>query len=250
MPHISWCIVYSRDRTNLRKTQAAVSKSIEELQMQQRAASSRSGRAHTSAGGSRSGSRQQTTMYDTADNMGRTGSLASIPESTHDNSNQADHHSQEALAAEASAFFMPKKKILRSDGASLHDVYLSKRGDTWGQILKAQAREDVRTALSIIKNESAWMLLCVDGDEIFDYIGVSIHFYVHVYAIFVPGTMHTIQHNAYDAMVIVLIAPAMMSGGKQNQTATGKRTEERRIRQASASTSTRTRVAEAIGCTG
>lgn len=243
MAPISWCIAYYRDRTNLRKTQAAVSKSIEELQMQQRAASSRSGRAHTSAGGSRSGSRQQTTMYDTADNMGRTGSLASIPESTHDNSHQADHHSQEALAAEASAFFMPKKKILRSDGASLHDVYLSKRGDTWGQILKAQAREDVRTALSITKNESTWMLLCVDGYEILDCIGESIHFYCHVYAIF-SG------YNAYDATVIALITPAMMSGGKQNQAASGKRTEERRIRQASASTSTRTRAAEAIRCTG
>lgn len=115
--------------------------------MQQRAASSRSGRAYTSAGGSRSGSRQQTTMYDTADNIGRTGSLASIPESTQ-STHQEDHTSQEALAAEASAFFMPKKKILRSDGASLHDVYLSKRGDTWGQILKAQAREDVRNRLS------------------------------------------------------------------------------------------------------
>lgn len=192
MARISWCIAYYRDRTNLRKTQAAVSKSIEELQMQQRAASSRSGRAHTSAGGSRSGSRQQTTMYDTADNMGRTGSLASIPESTHDNSHQADHHSQEALAAEASAFFMPKKKILRSDGASLHDVYLSKRGDTWGQILKAQAREDVRTALSITKNKTN-LLGCFCVLMVMKYLTAlaSPFTSMHVYAIFVPGSMHT-----------------------------------------------------------
>lgn len=39
-------------------------------------------------------------------------------------------------------FFMPKKKILRQDGASLLDVYRSKQEDTWGKIIKAQYLED------------------------------------------------------------------------------------------------------------
>ena len=41
-------------------------------------------------------------------------------------------------------FFMPKKQILRSDGASLSDIYESKRADSWGKILKAQIAEEVR----------------------------------------------------------------------------------------------------------
>jgi hypothetical protein len=38
-------------------------------------------------------------------------------------------------------YFMPKKKILRADGASLHDIYLSKTQDFWGKMLKAQTRD-------------------------------------------------------------------------------------------------------------
>lgn len=41
-------------------------------------------------------------------------------------------------------YFMPKKKILRPDGATLLDIYESKKGDTWGKIIRAQYLEDVR----------------------------------------------------------------------------------------------------------
>ena len=40
-------------------------------------------------------------------------------------------------------YFMPKRSILRADGASLYDVYMSKRGDTWGKIIKAQYLEEL-----------------------------------------------------------------------------------------------------------
>ena len=39
-------------------------------------------------------------------------------------------------------YFMPKVRLQRSDGASLIDVYNSKRNDTWSKILKAQLREE------------------------------------------------------------------------------------------------------------
>mmetsp|Transcript_2371 Transcript_2371/g.3728 ORF Transcript_2371/g.3728 Transcript_2371/m.3728 type:complete len:557 (-) Transcript_2371:102-1772(-) len=41
-------------------------------------------------------------------------------------------------------YFMPKKEIVRSDGASLSDVYASKKADYWGKILKAQLAEEER----------------------------------------------------------------------------------------------------------
>ena len=40
-------------------------------------------------------------------------------------------------------FFMPKKSIQRSDGATLSDIYASKKADSWGKILKAQLAEEV-----------------------------------------------------------------------------------------------------------
>ena len=39
-------------------------------------------------------------------------------------------------------YFMPKVRLQRPDGASLIDVYNSKRNDTWSKILKAQLREE------------------------------------------------------------------------------------------------------------
>ena len=39
--------------------------------------------------------------------------------------------------------FMPKVTKLRADGASLHDIYLSKKQDFWGKIIKAQFKEEV-----------------------------------------------------------------------------------------------------------
>lgn len=44
-------------------------------------------------------------------------------------------------------FFMPKKQIQRSDGATLSDIYNSKKADSWGKILKAQIAEEVRIML-------------------------------------------------------------------------------------------------------
>jgi hypothetical protein len=41
------------------------------------------------------------------------------------------------------SMFMPKKTIVRPDGASYMDVYESKKGDLWGQIIKAQYLEDL-----------------------------------------------------------------------------------------------------------
>lgn len=49
----------------------------------------------------------------------------------------------DARAVDDINFFMPKKKVLRPDGASLKDVYDSKKADMWGQIIKAQYKEDV-----------------------------------------------------------------------------------------------------------
>jgi len=38
--------------------------------------------------------------------------------------------------------FMPKVTIYRPDGASLLDIYESKKKDTWGKIIKAQYLDD------------------------------------------------------------------------------------------------------------
>jgi len=45
-------------------------------------------------------------------------------------------------------FFMPKKQIQRSDGATLSDIYASKKADSWGKILKAQIAEEVSSFFS------------------------------------------------------------------------------------------------------
>jgi len=69
----------------------------------------------------------------------------SLNSNSNNNKNEtaAEHKSETAGNFEDDDnFFMPKKQILRSDGASLHDVYLSKKGDTWGRILKAQILEE------------------------------------------------------------------------------------------------------------
>lgn len=39
-------------------------------------------------------------------------------------------------------YFMPKVRKLRPDGASLLDIYNSKREDTWGKIIRAQLRDE------------------------------------------------------------------------------------------------------------
>jgi len=39
--------------------------------------------------------------------------------------------------------FMPKKTILRPDGASLFDIYKSKKEDSWGKIIRAQYKEEL-----------------------------------------------------------------------------------------------------------
>lgn len=46
--------------------------------------------------------------------------------------------------------FMPKKTIRRSDGASLSDIYASKKADAWGTILKAQLRDEVGMLLILL----------------------------------------------------------------------------------------------------
>lgn len=40
------------------------------------------------------------------------------------------------------SYFMPKVSIPRPDGATLTDIYESKKQDTWGMILKAQLKEE------------------------------------------------------------------------------------------------------------
>eukprot|EP00981_Chlorochromonas_danica_P008212 scaffold2062_cov181-Ochromonas_danica.AAC.16 len=39
-------------------------------------------------------------------------------------------------------FFLPKRRLLRADGASLADVYHSKQEDMWGKIIQAQVKEE------------------------------------------------------------------------------------------------------------
>lgn len=43
---------------------------------------------------------------------------------------------------DSDSYFMPKVSIPRPDGATLTDIYESKKQDTWGMILKAQVKED------------------------------------------------------------------------------------------------------------
>jgi hypothetical protein len=61
-------------------------------------------------------------------------------------------------------YFMPKRSIQRPDGATLSDVYSSKREDTWGKIIRAQAVEDVQRKEQaqkdkLLKNEKFGKLL-------------------------------------------------------------------------------------------
>ena len=41
--------------------------------------------------------------------------------------------------------FLPKVKKVRPDGATLTEVYQSKKEDVWGKILQAQLLEEVRS---------------------------------------------------------------------------------------------------------
>lgn len=87
----------------------------------------------TSSSSSRQGFYDQTNAQ--ANFNASTGNLATIQESGGGSS---------AMTAEVGEnFFMPKKKILRPDGASLLDIYQSKKADTWGKIIKAQYKEEL-----------------------------------------------------------------------------------------------------------
>lgn len=63
------------------------------------------------------------------------------------NSTHSDTQDATTRSAHDENYFMPKRKILRPDGATLLDMYESKKKDMWGQIIKAQYREDVSTPL-------------------------------------------------------------------------------------------------------
>lgn len=51
------------------------------------------------------------------------------------------------------SYFIPKTKLLRSDGASLSDVYNSKRNDTWASILKASVRENTQSEKDEVRSK-------------------------------------------------------------------------------------------------
>lgn len=54
-----------------------------------------------------------------------------------------------ASMTRAQDYFIPKVKLLRSDGASLSAVYESKKQDTWSLILKNKVKEDVSVTISL-----------------------------------------------------------------------------------------------------
>ncbi len=83
----------------------------------------------TNSSSSRQGFYDQTNSQ--ANYQASTGNLATIQE--------ANGGAQEI----GENFFMPKKTILRPDGASLLDIYKSKKGDTWGKIIRAQYKEEL-----------------------------------------------------------------------------------------------------------
>lgn len=61
---------------------------------------------------------------------------------------------------------MPKVTIFRPDGASLLDIYESKKKDTWGKIVKAQYLEDeVRVAFRAIAQYLTKCLKTIAGVE-------------------------------------------------------------------------------------
>jgi len=57
-------------------------------------------------------------------------------------------------------YFMPKRTIQRPDGATLTEVYLSKKADTWASILKAQLRDEEEE--KIVKKQEKFK-----ADEVF-----------------------------------------------------------------------------------
>lgn len=50
-------------------------------------------------------------------------------------------------------YFMPKVTKSRSDGATLMDVYESKKADTWGRIIKSQFLEDEANKVKVYQNK-------------------------------------------------------------------------------------------------
>eukprot|EP01031_Cornospumella_fuschlensis_P040270 gene40270-49069_t len=107
------------DKTQLRKLQFSVSKSLE---------AGASHRPHTTQGNNRppSSARHSTQLPP--------------------GSPMVDPETQRPVGDEN--FFMPKRKILLPNGASLQDIYESKRRDMWGQIIKAQYKEDEANKVS------------------------------------------------------------------------------------------------------
>lgn len=142
------------DKTNLRKTQVVVSKSLEEeLLMKHRrppsSSSSSSSAQHMAPPGSSSQQyRRPSTSASSSASYGPSSSAGNASAAMQGLAPITEEEIQQQLDSDEN-FFMPKKKLVRADGASLYDVYLSKKGDTWGNILKAQIREDVRFYISM-----------------------------------------------------------------------------------------------------
>jgi hypothetical protein len=114
-------LIDNRERTHLRKTQVMVSKSLDKD--------------------------KHTHNHNNNNNNTSTDTITSNSNTNNNSDNNSTHNANlkdDALNREISEenYFMPKKKILRSDGASLFDVYASKREDYWGKILKAQILEE------------------------------------------------------------------------------------------------------------
>ena len=142
-------------KTSFRKMQAAVkrgldeggtskAKSIQSLDSQaeglgelvdtRRFAASRSGNRSLS---SRQGSNRAATANSSSRNFDDMFS--------DDNNQRASRHG--ARDVNDDNYFMPKVTKFRPDGASLMDVYQSKREDTWSKIIQSQLREDEKRSL-------------------------------------------------------------------------------------------------------
>lgn len=122
-----------RDKTFIRKQQFLVSKSLQDNQNNSRGGQSRGNNVYSSS----SSMRPHTTSSSTPNLFSRGGQNTiktnELTTPTLDPSNFEMNDN----------YFMPKRTILRPDGASLIDIYNSKRDDTWGKIIKAQYKEDV-----------------------------------------------------------------------------------------------------------
>jgi hypothetical protein len=66
---------------------------------------------------------------------------------------EVNKQASEGTLSFGDSYFIPKTKLMRPDGASLSDVYESKRNDAWAAILKASVRENAQAEKDGIRSK-------------------------------------------------------------------------------------------------